>query len=265
MLNRRCLVILLPILCLFTLATVPPGCTSSDEVNQHRAALTSERDAAARDSEQAKALQDANAADRAAIAAALDRLNELQRGGTDVSEQIAAANATREKLAQQARDLDTLRAARDANVRELEARIIQVDAIANRDVSATAGGIGTMVDLVVPGLGAIATAFGAIALRAINRNRAITATATETIAKARALRSGFERVVASVNAIAEVSPELATAWEKHAESIKAIQGPDTKALVKRVKAGVPALDLPGDDLTITTPVITTQPAPGITS
>jgi len=217
------------VLCLFALS--PPGCESSESVRAAREVAVAEK--AALDESAAKAT------------AAIERMNltlsDLQAEKKRLSELAATLDpgsvertATEKTIANLVERLGVLdKSLGEANAAVELAKTTSAELgrrveTADRILAGTAPGtpnagtdLGTLLGMFIPGAATMAPVIGGLVYRGARLARAKKTLQGEVSKKTTAL----DRIVASIDALAEIAPEVKSALSKHASVIDTIQTP----------------------------------------
>lgn len=241
--NRRFRIVSILAACatLALFASVPPGCESDSSVAAEREAAVRERQRL--DDGAAAAL---NAAETAAAKKAelerqraeLDALAKSLEVGSEArtSTEKAVASMT-ERIGAIANTIgEANAAASEARARsdELRSRIEKADAIL-ADPGGQGEQLGGVLGELIPGAAVIAPILGGMAWRMFRLSRA-----KDVLAKSDSTKTtAIERIVASIDTLAKVAPEVREAIRRHKEAIDAVQGPVGKLAVDVAQTKAP--------------------------
>lgn len=234
--------VLIPILAVLTALLaigLSPGCTSSAELQELRADAQATRDSRA-------ATLDTAAAE---LAAAREHTRALELRVDQLSRDLLAAQgndgvlrdqleAVRDQLAASQRATDQLAQLRDslaAEVADLDTRLAKADAriAAAADPNNPGEVLGTAVGALIPGLGTALPALLGAGYVVLKQQQAKQSLRLEVEEKSTAI----DKIVTSVDTLAELEPAVAEAFTKHKHAVDAVQGPVAKRYVDRAQAG----------------------------
>ena len=228
------------LLCLVSLVAFSPGCESSGTVAEKRAEVAKQKteidsaiDAAKKNVDGMQKTIDELRAERERLVAEVENLQAGSAERAAVEKSIAAASTSMVEISKKIEDAFGKIDQATATSKELGTRIAKADKILTDAESPSNSGaqIGTAVGTFVPGFGASLPILLGLGWKMLANGRAAAALRGEVSTKTTAL----DRVVASIDALAEIAPEVKTAIAKHSSVLDTIQTPIGKIEVDRAQ------------------------------
>ena len=231
--------------CLFLLAvsiSFVPGCESTESVQAERQRVVEKKtevdDAIVRGNEnldELKATIDALRADRERLVQTVATLQAGSAERASAETAIAAATASMVEVSKRIEDSTKKIDEAKSISNDLASRIASADKIiASTEPGAPNPGseLGGILGVLIPGAAALSPVVGGLIWRGINLARANSTLKGDVSKRTVAI----ERIVASIDALAKIAPEVRIAIQKNAEVIDAIQTPIGKMEVDRAQA-----------------------------
>jgi len=223
------------------LATAP-GCASSAEVQAERARAIAEKEDLEQKTKDAEASVatmktsvDELRAEKDRLAGIAKQLEAGSPGRIEVETTVAQVVSRLTSLDSAIAEATAASAAAKETAKKIGDRIAQADTIlADPGEKNPGADIGSLIGLLIPGAAALAPVVGGLLWRGSRLTKAKTVLEGTVKTKSTAL----ERIVASIEVLADVAPEVRTAIQKNAHVIDAIQTPLGKMEVDRAQARI---------------------------
>ncbi len=224
-------IVLASCLCLASLVAFSPGCESTDSVRAEREKVVQQKteiDAAVdRANANVSGMQktiDELRAERERLVATVENLEAGSAERAAVEKSIAAASTSMVEISKRIEDAFGKIDQATAISNELGTRIATADKIIESSAPGTpnpGSDVGSLLGMFIPGAATMAPIIGGLVWRGVRLTRAKLALQGEVSKKTTAL----DRVVASIDALAEIAPEVRSAISKHSTVLDTIQTP----------------------------------------
>jgi DNA repair exonuclease SbcCD ATPase subunit len=222
---------LVAVLCLAPIIAFSPGCESTESVRQQRERVVEQKteiDAAvkranANVASMQKTIDDLRS-DRERLVATVAQLEAGSAERAAVETAIAAASSSMVEISKRIEDAFAKIDRATAISSELGKRIATADKIIETSAPGTpnpGSDVGSLIGMVIPGAATLAPIIGGLVWRGARLARAKMELEGEVTKKTVAI----DRIVASIDALAEIAPEVRTAISKHSAVIDTIQTP----------------------------------------
>ena len=219
------------LLCLVSLVAFSPGCESSGTVAEKRAEVAKQKteidsaiDAAKKNVNGMQKTIDELRAERERLVAEVENLQAGSAERAAVEKSIAAASTSMVEISKRIEDAFGKIDQATAISKELGNRIATADKIIESTTPGTPNpgtDVGSLLGMFIPGAATMAPIVGGLIWRGVRLTRAKLALQGEVSKKTTAL----DRVVASIDALAEIAPEVRSAISKHSTVLDTIQTP----------------------------------------
>ena len=218
-------------LLLLSLVAFSPGCESTETVKAEREKVVQQKSAIDVALERAnanvagmqKTIDDLRA-ERERLVASVENLEAGSAERAAVEKSIAAASTSMVEISKKIEDAFGKIDQATATSKELGTRIADADKIldsAKPGAPNPGSDVGSLLGMLIPGAATMAPVIGGLVWRGVRLTRAKLALQGDLSKKTTAL----DRVVASIDALAEIAPEVKTAISKHSTVLDTIQTP----------------------------------------
>jgi small-conductance mechanosensitive channel len=215
----------------FSLVAFSPGCESTDSVRAEREKVVqqkSEIDAAveranANVAEMKKTIDDLRV-ERERLSSTLANLQAGSDERSSVETSIAAASKSMVEISKRIEEALGKIDQATAVSKELGNRVASADKILEASAPGTpnpGSDVGSVLGMLIPGAATMAPIIGGLVWRGVSLTRAKLALQGEVSKKTTAI----DRIVASIDALAEIAPEVRSAISKHSTILDTIQTP----------------------------------------